>query len=198
MQMCTGFSGSNGDSYSVSLTHCQTAQMFALLFKCLELLLLLLHGEAESQHYNHSIEGSHTHLCIYLFIYLFNLAGEFPSWSAHFDAWPWSCSGAPWAEEDTEKLAFQMKVWVEMKCREDSSNVHLCDKKGLRLEGVTKMLSHTDLCCSAWKWCPEWQPSHTLINYVYIPAHTLNCSRSSFDAVVCLSGFEKAPLAFEA
>lgn len=40
--------------------------MFALLFKWLDLLLLLLHGEAESQGYNHSNEGSHARLFIYL------------------------------------------------------------------------------------------------------------------------------------
>lgn len=38
--------------------------MFALLFKCLDLLLLLPHGDAESQGYNHSNEESHTHLFI--------------------------------------------------------------------------------------------------------------------------------------
>lgn len=69
MHMCAGLSGSNVDQYSVFLTRCQTAQMFALLFKCLDLLLLLLHGEEERQGHNHSNEGSH----IYLFIYLFSV-----------------------------------------------------------------------------------------------------------------------------
>lgn len=43
--------------------------MFALPFKCLDWLLLLLHGEPETQGYNHSNERSHTCLFIYVFIY---------------------------------------------------------------------------------------------------------------------------------
>lgn len=131
--------------------------MFALSFKCLDLFLLLLHGEPESQDYNHSNQGLHTHLfiylVIYLFTYLFNLAGEFPSLLAHFDTWPWSSEEQhgqvthplPPQKKPPEKTTKIAEAWLQYEGfrREDSSNLHLCGKKGLRLQDVTNLLSHT-------------------------------------------------------
>lgn len=160
--------------------------MFALLFKCLDLLLLMLHGEAENQGYNHSNEGSHTHLFIHSSICLTWLENfqvnqltsilDLEAAAKHHGQVVASVTvifacvlpTPPPPPKNTEKktkwpkLAFKIKVFVEMKCWEDLSNLHLCGKKGLRLQEVTNTLSHT---ASVW-FCMKMVPWVTNLTYI--------------------------------
>lgn len=92
-----------------------------------------------------------------------------------------------------------------MKCRGDSSNLHFCGRKGTRAAANYKSAPPLRPVLFRMKMVPRVTKlsyisncGKALLNYAYIPAHTPKRSSSSFAAFVCLSGFEKAPLAFGA